>query len=144
MVSVTTSCTACNQQFIWNSQPMIFGHYYAGNVLLSFAMLCAGSCIRKTLRVFQHMNICAFGESTFYHHQKNLLIPATVKFWQSYQDKMVKLLSNKDVVLAGNGHRNTMGYSAKFGTYTIFCCTTGLIIHLVVVQVFLGDLYDVH
>ena len=113
MVSVTSTCAACNQQFIWNSQPMIFGHYYAGNVLLSFTMLCAGSCIRKTLRVFQHMNICAFSEGTFYHHQKNLLIPARVKFWWSYQDKMFKSLSNKDVVFAGDGRHYSMGHSAK-------------------------------
>ena len=93
----------------------------------------------ENIACISHMNICAFGEGTFYHHQKKLLIPATVKFWQSYQDKMFKSLSNKDVVLAGDGRHDSAGHSAKFGTCTIFCCTVGLILHLVVVQVYFGS-----
>lgn len=38
------------------------------------------------------------------------------------------------MVLAGDGRHDSMGHSAKYGTYTIFCCTIGLIIHLVVIQ----------
>ena len=87
-ISNTSACTACDQQFFWQSQPYIFGNYYAGNVLLSFAMLCSGSCIRKTLRVFEQMKICVFNETTYYYHQRHLLIPAIVKFWRSYQDKI--------------------------------------------------------
>lgn len=135
MISVTSTCTECDQQFFWKSQPYIFGNYHAGNVLLSFAMLCTGSCIRKTLRVFEQMKICIFNETTYYHHQRHLLIPAIVKFWRSYQDKMFRSLEGKEVLLAGDGRHDSMGHSAKFGTYTIFCCTVGLILHLVLVQV---------
>ena len=39
------------------------------------------------------------------------------------------------MVIAGDGRHDSMGHSAKYGTYTIFCCTAALIIHLVVVQV---------
>ena len=139
-ISVTSTCTACDQQFFWQSQPYIFGHYYAGNVLLSFAMLCSGSCIRKTLRVFEQMKICVFNETTYYYHQRHLLIPAIVKFWRSYQDKMFTSLEGKEVILSGDGRHDSMDHSAKFGTYTIFCCTVGLILHLVLVQVILYSL----
>jgi len=33
------------------------------------------------------------------------------------------------------GRHDSMGHSAKYGTYSIFCCTIGYIIHLVLVQV---------
>ena len=39
------------------------------------------------------------------------------------------------MVLAGDGRHDSMGHSAKYGTYIIFCCTVGLIIHIVLVQV---------
>ena len=39
------------------------------------------------------------------------------------------------VTLAGDGRHDIMGHSAKYGTYTIFCCTVGLIIHIVLVKV---------
>jgi hypothetical protein len=37
--------------------------------------------------------------------------------------------------LAGDVRHDSMGHSAKYGTYTIFCCTIGLIINIVLVQV---------
>ena len=49
---------------------------------------------------------------------------------------MLDQLKNKEVVMAGDGRHDSMGHSAKYGTYTIFCCTIGLILHIVLVQVF--------
>ena len=48
---------------------------------------------------------------------------------------VTRYLNFKEVVLAGDGRHDFMGHSAKYGTFTIFCCTVGLIIHIVVVQV---------
>ena len=81
------------------------------------------------------MGICAYHETTYYIHQRQLLIPSIVTFWRAYQAKMFKNVEGKEVLLAGDGRHDSMGHSAKFGTYTIFCCTVGLILHLVVVQV---------
>ena len=87
------------------------------------------------LRIFEQMNICVFNETTYYYHQRHMLITAIVKFWRSYEDKMFVSLKDKEVVLAGDGRHNSMGHSAKFGTHTVFCCTVGLILHLELVQV---------
>jgi len=46
--------------------------------------------------------------------------------------------------LAGDGRHDSMGHSAKYGTYTIFCCTVGLIIHIVLVQVSDITLVNLH
>ena len=39
------------------------------------------------------------------------------------------------VVIAGDGRHDSMGHSAKFCTYTIFCCTSPMIIHFDIIQV---------
>ncbi|KAK3732010.1 hypothetical protein QZH41_016888, partial [Actinostola sp. cb2023] len=62
------------------------------------------------------------------------MLTAGASFWRSYQAKMLESLRGKEVIIAGDGRHNSMGHSAKFGTYTIYCCTAGLILHLVVVQ----------
>ena len=135
MLTVETHCSNCGQSNIWRSQPDLLGKFPAGNLLLSFAVLCAGASIRKVLLVFKHMGILAYHEPTYYYHQRHLLIPSIVSFWRKYQSKVLEKLKGKQVVLAGDGRHDSMGHSAKYGTYTMFCCTVGLIIHIVLVQV---------
>ena len=110
------------------------GKFPAGNLLLSFATLCAGASIKKMLTVFRHMGVLVYNEPTYYYHQRHLLIPTIISFWRKYQTKLLDSLKGKEVVLAGDGRHDSMGHSAKYGTYTIFCCTVGLIIHIVLLQ----------
>lgn len=65
------------------------------------------------------------------------LFPTIHLFWKSYQDKLMNKLKElgQKVVIAGDGRHDSMGHSAKFGAYTIFCCTLPLIIHFSLVQV---------
>ena len=37
-------------------------------------------------------------------------------------------------MVAGDGRHDSMGHSAKFGAYTIFCCTLPMIIHFALIQ----------
>ena len=39
------------------------------------------------------------------------------------------------IIIAGDGRHDSTGHSAKFGAYTIFCCTVPMIIHFSLVQV---------
>ena len=48
-------------------------------------------------------------------------------------DKLKKL--DGGVVIAGDGRHDSMGHSAKFCAYTIFCCPSPMIIHFDIVQV---------
>jgi len=135
LLNIDATCQKCKQTYTWKSQPFLLNKFPAGNLLLSYAMLCAGSSVKKVLLVFQHMNLLVYHEATYYYHQRHLLIPAIVKFWHSYQANILQSLKGKEVVLAGDGRHDSMGHSAKYGTYSIYCCTVGLILHLVVVQV---------
>ena len=135
LLTIETKCSACKGIFTWKSQPFLLRKFPAGNLLLSFAVLCAGASIKKVLTVFQHMGVLVYNEPTHYYHQRHLLIPTVVSFWRKYQKKIFDTLKGKEVVLARDGRHDSMGHSAKFGTYTMFCCTAGLIIHIVLVQV---------
>ena len=134
LLTIETKCSKCKEIFIWKSQPFLLGKFPAGNLLLSFAVLCAGASIKKVLLVFRHMGILVYNEPTYYYHQRHLLIPTVISFWRKYQKKILDTLKGKEVVLAGDGRHDSMGHSAKYGTYTIFYCTVGLIIHIVLVQ----------
>lgn len=52
--------------------------------------------------------------------------------------KMVDNLKGlaEDLVMAGDGRDDSMGHSAKYGAYTILCCTLSKIIHFSLIQVF--------
>ena len=136
MLTIVSECSNCGETYTWRSQPDLLGKFPAGNLLLSFAVLCAGAPLRKVLLVFRHMGLLVYHEPTYYYHQRHLLIPSVVAFWRKYQKKLLDQLKNKEVVMAGDGRHDSMGHSAKYGTYTIFCCTIGLILHIVLVQVF--------
>ena len=134
MVTVRACCEVCHEEEIWNSEPYLLGKFRAGNLLLSFSILRAGASIKKILLVFKHMGVLVYHKPTFYH-QRHLLIPSVVGFWKKYQQKWLGNLKNTEVVLAGDGHHDSMGDSAKYCTYTIFCCTAGLILHIAILQV---------
>lgn len=65
------------------------------------------------------------------------LFPTIHLFWKSFQEKMIGQLkeAGQKVVIARDRPHDSMGHSAKYGAYTIFCCTIPLIIHLSLVQV---------
>ena len=102
---------------------------------LEFRHLCAGASINKVLLVFRHLGLLVYRPPAYYYHQRHLLFPTIVKYWRTYQAKILQSLKGKEVTLAGDGRHDSMGHSAKYGTYTIFCCTVGMIIHIVLLQV---------
>lgn len=135
MLTIKSSCSHCHEAFTWTSQPYMLGKFPAGNLLLSFAILCSG------VLVLQNMGVLICHYPTYFYHQRHFLVPAIVKYWRGYQAELLRKLSGKEVVVAGDGRHDSMGHSAKYGTYTIFCCTIGCIIHIVLVQVIILSLH---
>ncbi|KXJ17797.1 uncharacterized protein LOC110233295 [Exaiptasia diaphana] len=139
MVEVKSACTnlKCRKEYIWKSQPNFPGtRIAAGNLLLCFAILMAGGSISKVSQVFKHMGLSCISLATFFRHQRNILFPSIHVHWKAYQQKLlqkVKDLGN-NVVMAGDGRHDSMGHSAKYCAYTLFCCTLPLILHFTLVQ----------
>ena len=65
------------------------------------------------------------------------LFPTIALYWKRYQEKMLdKVKAIKDgITIAGDGRHDSMGHCAKYGAYTIFCCTVPMILHFSLVQV---------
>lgn len=137
MVTVTQCCRNCGPDaFVWRSQPLVLGRYPAGNILLSFAILMAGGSVSKVLLVLKHMGISVYKARTYFVHQSKFLFPAILTYWEQYRSKLVDVIKEKgEAIWCGDGRFDSMGHSAKYGVYTMFCCTVAKIVHFELVQV---------
>ena len=72
-----------------------------------------------------------------YYLLQNKLFPTIQIYWKRYQAKMLATVKNlgEGIVIAGDGRHDSMGHTAKFGAYTIFCCTIPMILHFNLIQV---------
>ena len=137
MVTVSQHCNICGKDaFQWRSQPLAFGKYPAGNLLLSFATLMAGASISKVLLIFQHMGLQTYVARTYFYHQNKFIFPVILHHWKSYKSSLVSQLKKyKELVWCGDGRFDSMGHSAKYGVYTMFCNSIMKIVHFELVQV---------
>ena len=137
MVKVRQNCRNCgDSSFVWQSQPLVFNGQGAGNMLLSFAVLVAGSTISRIRLVFQHMGLSVISARTFFRHQRHHIFPLVLTYWKSYKEKYLSQVNNvDDAVWSGDGRFDSMGHSAKYGVYTMFNCNLMKILHFEVVQV---------
>lgn len=137
MVTVVQHCSACGvESFKWRSQPYVFGRYPAGNLLLSFGILMAGASVSKIILVFKHMGLAVYTSRTFFYHQNKFIFPTILNHWESYQAKLIESLRTiTDTVWCGDGRFDSMGHSAKYGVYTMFCTTIMKIVHFDLLQV---------
>ena len=137
LVSVIQNCPKCGDEaFKWRSQPLIFTKYPAGNIALSFGVLMAGASISKILLVFRHMGVCATSARTYFLHQKHFILPAVIKHWETYKNELVEKVRELDnIVWSGDGRFDSMGHSAKYGIYSMFCSPVDKIVHFEVLQV---------
>ncbi|XP_063042841.1 uncharacterized protein LOC134437278 [Engraulis encrasicolus] len=136
MAIVTQSCRVCGKDsFTWRSQPFIFGKYPAGNLLLSLGILMSGVSISKAMLLFKHVGLCMFAARTFFYHQTKFLIPAILHHWEAYRQALMSTLRGKEgLVWSGDGRYDSMGHSAKYGAYTMFCNTTAKLVHFELLQ----------
>ena len=92
--------------------------------------LMAGASISKFLLVFKHMGLCAYSARMYFIHQKHFIFPVILKYWESCQAQLVRQLKVlKDVVWCGDGRFDSMGHSAKYNVYTMFCSSILKIVH---------------
>ena len=122
--------------FVWRSQPLLLGRHPAGNLLLSFAILMAGASLSKVLLVLKHMGMSIYSAHTYFVHQSKFLFPAILTYWERYRLRLVEEIKKQErVIWCGDGRFDSMGHSAKYGAYTMFCCAIAKIVHFELVQV---------
>lgn len=138
MATVYQSCKVCGPKnpFQWRSQPLVLGKHPAGNILMSFGILMSGVSISKVMLLCRHVGMSMISPRTFFYHQTKFHFPALLHYWESYRTKMVdQLRSVKEPTWSGDGRYDSMGHSAKYGVYTMFCNTTSKLVHFELCQV---------
>ncbi|XP_074610558.1 uncharacterized protein LOC141864626 [Acropora palmata] len=116
---ITTVCTnpGCCAESTWHSQPNMPGTKLpAGNFLICMSILFAGGSMTKVRQIFNHMGLACISMNTFFKQQRSHLFPTVHLFWKDYQTKLLKKLKDfgTGLVLAGDGHHDSMGHCAKF------------------------------
>lgn len=136
MAVFTQTCKECGRSFQWRSQPLVLGKYPAGNILLSFGILMVGASVSRVLLVLKHMGLAVFSLRTYFLHQKKFLFPVVLHYWEEYRGKLLDQLKGiPGAVWSGDGRFDSMGHSAKYGTYTMFSCDLMKIVHFDILQV---------
>ena len=122
MITVVQKCIHCNKVSQWHSKPFTLGRHPAGNILLSSSTFVAGGSISKVLLIMRHMGLCAYRARTFYSRQQKFLLPAILHYWDTYQVRLLRVVRRTSNLLwSGYGYFDSMGHSAKYGSYTMFC-----------------------
>lgn len=73
MAVIKTTCTNsnCRKESSWKSQPVMPGTKIpAGNFLLCFAILLAGSSASKIIQIFHNMGLACISLNTYFKHQR--------------------------------------------------------------------------
>ena len=96
----------------------------------------AGASISKVLLVFRHMGLSAYNIRTFFTHQRTFLFPAILHYWETCQAAFLNTIKGmNDVIWCGDGRFDSMGHSAKYCAYTMFCSTILKVVHFEILQV---------
>ena len=132
---VKQKCKHCGNVFKWSSQPYL-GNMAAGNILMSAAILFSGGLARKSLNIFKFMGVASISENTFYRHQSSLLYTIE-NVWKEEECRIIKKISASKLPLriGGDGRNDSVGHSAKYGSYTIMDLDCNEIIGIQIVQV---------
>ena len=138
MAVVTQYCSTCGptRNFQWNRQPHILGRHAAGNLMTSFAILVSGVSISKVFLLFKHLGLCTITSRANYLHQNKFLFPSVIMHWEKYENTLIeKLKKVKNASWSGDGRFDSMGHSAKYGAYSMFCNSISKIVHFEIRQV---------
>ena len=119
---------------IWKSQPMLKG-MAAGNLLLASTILLCGATYTKIVSLSEILNWKMFSEKTFYNIQNMYLFPVINEAWQAEQNSVFSELEIEDQWLSGDGQCDSLGHSAKYGTYTMIDQLSDKIVDFQIVQV---------
>ncbi|XP_057709542.1 uncharacterized protein LOC130927604 [Corythoichthys intestinalis] len=118
LVKIQAVCTVCRNKHQWCNQPFV-RNLPVLNVLLSSAILFTGSLPSKALRIFRFLNIQCHNKWAYFHHQATYIHEALTTTWTKKQCALLGSITEKELVLGGDGRCDSMGHCAKYGSYNL-------------------------
>lgn len=138
MITVLQHCPNCGDNaFKCSSQPLMFGKFPAGNIMLTFGVLVVGASISKVLLLFKHIGMTVHDVRTFFRHQRDFILPSILKHWEESRNIVIdKVKSVENVTWSGDGRFDSMGHCAKYGVHTMLYSPLDKIVHFELIQVY--------
>ena len=87
--------------------------------------------------MLRHMSVAVYSSSTYFRHQREMVMPAIRRIWLDHQRWLIASLQaeQRPLVFGGDGRSDTPGHSAKFGSYVLMEMESNAIIDMQLVQV---------
>ena len=128
-----TCCWYISHKSIASIETYGFKLHLTLNLLQAPTCKCCNSLV---VRMPFNSQVLIVGKINFMFHLQEKLFPGVFIHWKKYQQGLInEVKSRGDLVIAGDGRHDSMGHSAKYCAYTVFCCTVPFIIHFALVQV---------
>ena len=134
MLSIKLACHSGHTTY-WDSQPVV-KKKPLGNLLMAASILFTGNTFAAISRFASCFNLQFFSESVYYNTQQKYLIPVVNEAWEAESRCQIEKLKQKAAVnLDGDGHCDSPGHCAKYGTYMLLDDDTEDVVAFNVVQV---------
>uniref|UniRef100_A0A8C6TKP9 THAP-type domain-containing protein n=1 Tax=Neogobius melanostomus TaxID=47308 RepID=A0A8C6TKP9_9GOBI len=133
---LTLEFTCANScRYRWQAQPTLSGTKGAGNLLLTASVFFSGIHFEKFERFCCNMNLKTISEDTYTALRKSFVFPTIKKTWINQRNAVLTDLKSQEVVLCGDGRRDSPGHSAKYCTYTFLDAQSSKVVDFEVVGV---------
>ena len=117
IISVKSTSTVGHHS-VWHSQPCKNSNP-KGNALTAAGILLSGFTFQRFKEIIDIANIKSISHTFFYSIQNLMLSPAIDYIYRMHQEEiLVKLKAFEGVYSIGDRRCNSLGYNAKYGTYT--------------------------
>lgn len=127
---------------IWRNSPFTKRYFDINLMLPAMATMCGlGYTLLENLMI--GLKIPYIASTSYYNNIKVNLYPVVVAKWTAMRDNLIQcLMSEETCDVAGDGHFDSPGWTAKFCTYSIMDMASGAIIDFFVSQraMYEGDL----
>ena len=133
MLIAVIKCSHCKSVWEWPSQPKIWG-FAACDILLSGAILFSGNLPKKAFRLFKSISIRCHSRRSFFRHQDNHLHPVVKQLWDTQQQELLQEIKEDGLLTGGDARCDSMGHSAKYGSYTAVDLERNKILNVELVQ----------
>ncbi|XP_065063734.1 uncharacterized protein LOC135690186 [Rhopilema esculentum] len=135
MVIISQMCDKCGETRIWCNSPYIEA-VPSCNLLLSGAILFSGGLPGKILKFLRFFGAVTYSHRTYFRLQKAYLCPAVQSIWQNEIAAIQQEIRKNQhyTVIGGDACCDSMGHSAKYGSYTFVELGLNKVLDLELVQ----------
>ncbi|XP_069135269.1 uncharacterized protein [Argopecten irradians] len=116
-IQMKWTCSNGHHVHTWDSQPRI-KKVYAGNFLLSAAILISGNNFAKVALLAKFLNLAMIGITSHHRVQRVFTAPVINNYFEEMMRTTLEKYRGKDIVVAGDGRNDSPGHSAMYCTYT--------------------------